>query len=42
LMSWMIAQQVAAEKPVRPDRKRGEVSTTLQGARVNQKTGYLR
>lgn len=40
LMAYMIAQQVAREKPVRPDRKRGEVTSTIRNRRVNEKTAY--
>jgi hypothetical protein len=40
LMAYMIAQQVAREKPVRPDRKRGEVTSTIRNRQLNTKTSY--
>ncbi len=40
LMAYMIAQQVAREKPVRPVRKRGDVTSTIANRRVNAKTRY--
>jgi hypothetical protein len=38
LMAWMIAQQIAREKPVKPE-NRGTVSTTVKQYR-NPRTGY--
>ncbi|MGZ6031731.1 MAG: hypothetical protein ACXWNS_08240 [Isosphaeraceae bacterium] len=42
LMAFMIAKQVAREKPVRPVRKRGEVTSTVRNLRMNSTTGYRR
>ena len=40
LMAWMIAQQIALEKPVRPQRKRGEVTSTSTKSVVSSRAGY--